>query len=181
MKTLGRKKALGVVSGAILAAVLVSQLAAVAEGDSSGRRQARALGALKQVTAAYHNEALAVAGGYKTTDHCVASEQGGMGYHYTKLEWIDEFVDRSQPEILLYAPGEKGTRKLIGVEYFKVDADQNVDTDDDRPSLFGQPFDGPMPGHEPGMPIHYDLHVWLWRNNPDGIFAQFNPRVSCRE
>lgn len=172
---------MAVTSGAILAVVLLSQLAAVAEGDSSDRSRTRELAGLKQVTAAYHNDALAIAGGYEATDDCVASEQGegAMGYHYAKVEWIDVFIDKNQPEVLLYAPAEKGIRKLTGVEYVKVDADQNLDTDDDRPSLFGQPFDGPMPGHAPGMPIHYDLHVWLWRTNPDGVFADFNPRVSC--
>ena len=37
------------------------------------------------------------------------------------------------------------------------------------------PFDGPMLGHEPGMPIHYDLHAWLWKQNPSGMFARWNP------
>ena len=68
-------------------------------------------------------------------------------------------------------------RHLVGVEFFSADGVPG--TDDDRPSLFGQPFDGPMPGHFPGQPDHYDLHVWLWRFNPAGMFAQFNPRVSC--
>jgi hypothetical protein len=45
--------------------------------------------------------------------------------------------------------------------------------------LFGRPFDGPMLGHEPGMPPHYDLHVWVWQANPEGIFAPFNPNVTC--
>ena len=68
----------------------------------------------------------------------------------------------------------------MGVEYFRADADQDLRTDADRPSLFGHAFDGPMPGHEPGMPVHDDLHVWLFRANPDGQLAAWNPRVSCR-
>jgi hypothetical protein len=51
--------------------------------------------------------------------------------------------------------------------------------DDDRPSVLGVPFDGPMPAHEPGQPIHYDLHMWLWVNNPAGLFAPWNPKVTC--
>ena len=61
----------------------------------------------------------------------------------------------------------------------KIDADQNLATDGDRPSIFGVPFDGPMPGHNPTMPIHYDLHVWFWEDNPLGEFVPFNPAVSC--
>jgi hypothetical protein len=68
---------------------------------------------------------------------------------------------------------------LVGDEYSQVDADQDLYTDDDRPSLFGQEFDGPMEGHGPGQPIHYDLHVWLWKKNPAGMFAPFNPKVAC--
>jgi hypothetical protein len=49
----------------------------------------------------------------------------------------------------------------------------------DRPSLFGVKFDGPMLGHEAGMPIHHDLHLWLWKHNPSGLFAMWNPRVHC--
>lgn len=48
-----------------------------------------------------------------------------------------------------------------------------------HPALFGVPFDGPMPGHEEGMPEHYDLHAWAWRANPNGVFAPFNPNVGC--
>ncbi len=40
-------------------------------------------------------------------------------------------------------------------------------------------FDGPMLGHAPGMPIHYDLHVWVWRHNPSGTFNEYNPNVRC--
>ena len=40
-------------------------------------------------------------------------------------------------------------------------------------------FDGPMPGHNPQMPVHYDLHVWLYRYNNSGLFAPWNPRLKC--
>ena len=25
----------------------------------------------------------------------------------------------------------------------------------------------------------YELHVWAWKNNPSGTFADWNPNVSC--
>ena len=143
------------------------------------KRLARQIQRLRQVTGVYHNEALAVSGGFERTDECVSSPDGGMGYHYVNAERFDTTVNKDQPEGLLYAPGREGTRILTGVEYFKVDADQDLSTDDDRPVLFGHEFAGPMPGHGPGMPIHYDLHVWVWRWNPSGIFSEWNPRVSC--
>ena len=47
------------------------------------------------------------------------------------------------------------------------------------PSVLGQTFDGPMPGHNSDMPWHYDLHVWFWEDNPGGLFAPFNSALSC--
>ena len=52
----------------------------------------------------------------------------------------------------------------------------------ERPELFGRPFDGPMEGHEPLLPRelhHYDLHAWLWKDNPEGMFSPVNPDVTC--
>ena len=61
----------------------------------------------------------------------------------------------------------------------QLDADQTLATDDDRPSLFGRGFDGPMPGHNPSMPIHYDLHAWVLDTNPAGTLSQWNPTLHC--
>ncbi len=104
---------------------------------------------------------------------------GGMGFHHINPAAAgDQVINALKPELLLYAPTPSGL-ELIGVEYFKADADQNLSTDADRPTLFGRAFDGPMLGHAPGMPIHYDLHVWLYKPNPSGMFAVWNPAVSC--
>ena len=53
-----------------------------------------------------------------------------------------------------------------------------------RPTLFGETFMGPMEGHEPLIPkeyVHYDLHAWLFKDNPLGMFAPTNPDVSCKD
>jgi hypothetical protein len=95
-----------------------------------------------------------------------------------QLDVVRKATKLRRPEILVYEPhGDQ--RRLVAVEYFRADADGRLDTDDDRPYLFGRGFDGPMEGHEPGMPVHYDLHAWVWKHNPAGTFAQFNTRVSC--
>lgn len=73
--------------------------------------------------------------------------------------------------MLLYEPNRQGgDLRLVGID---------LTTDGDRPSLFGRGFDGPMLGHSPEMPVHFDMHVWLYKNNPDGVFAAWNPRVGC--
>jgi hypothetical protein len=91
----------------------------------------------------------------------------------------DTVLDPNRPELVLYELKPNGKLRLVGVEYFIADADQNLATTDDRPSLFGRPFDGPMAGHFPGQPAHYELHVWLWERNPNGMFAFPNPNVDC--
>lgn len=133
-------------------------------------------------TARYLYEPLAVADGYVRggDEECVeVPGLGAMGIHYVNFGRLGQ-LDPARPDTLLYVNGPGGRRQLVAVEYSQVDRDQNLATDDDRPSLFGQPFDGPMPGHFPGQPVHYDLHVWLWRTNPAGLFAPFNPALSCR-
>lgn len=139
------------------------------------------LRAAKAATAQFHDVEHALAAGYVRGSDCTEIPGiGAMGFHYINPALVaDPALDPTRPEVLLYAPKANGELRLVGVEYLKVDADQNLATDDDRPSLFGRPFDGPMPGHVPGMPVHYELHVWLWQANPNGLFASWNPRVTC--
>jgi hypothetical protein len=67
---------------------------------------------------------------------------------------------------------------LVGVEYVRFLFGSDP-TSAPPIELFGRQFDGPMPGHFPGMPWHQELHVWVWANNPDGTFARWNPAISC--
>ena len=141
------------------------------------------LQAVRAATARYHSFEQARADGYsiRPGEACVASPLGTMGVHALNLDLMnDDALDPARPEILLYLPNEAGDLKLVAVEYWKRDADQSLATAGDRPSLFGRPFDGPMPGHgDWGMPMHYDLHAWVAEENPSGALAQFNPAISC--
>jgi hypothetical protein len=143
--------------------------------------QADDLRRTRAATRKFRDVAVARAAGYAATGECAQDPKyGGMGIHYANPDLVaDGELDVTKPEILVYQPMPSGKLRLGAVEYFRPDADQDLATDTDRPSLFGLPFDGPMLGHEPGMPIHYDLHVWLYRHNPAGLFAMWNPRVHC--
>ena len=135
---------------------------------------------LRAATARYHSVEQAEKAGYVRDPHCAFSPRGGMGYHYVNPSLMaDDALDPLEPEILVYAPTESGTLKLVAVEYWKRDDDQLLSTSGDRPVLYGRGFDGPMPGHNATMPVHYDLHVWLYKDNPSGMFAPFNPDVVC--
>jgi hypothetical protein len=138
--------------------------------------------AVRAAVARYHSFGQAERDGYviRPGEPCVRSPAGTMGVHATNAALMaDNAIDPLRPELLLYLPNDNGSLKLVAVEYWKADADQNLATNGDQPSLFGQQFQGPMPGHSPTMPVHYDLHIWVAEENPSGLFAQFNPAIAC--
>ena len=85
--------------------------------------------------------------------------------HYVKPALMGPGQDANNPEILLYLPGKDGSLRLVGVEYFQADADQDLATDGDRPSFVRSRLSTDRCwAHSPQMPIHYDLHVWVDRS-----------------
>jgi len=158
------------------------------------------LQAAKAASARYHSFEQAKRAGYSVENEpCVSAPPppgltGAMGIHAVNRALVaDPAVDPLRPEIVLYLPAENGKLELVGVEYFAV-ALANTPSGprpwfestppplgfaDSAPALLGHSLDGPMPGHNPTMPWHYDLHVWLWADNPAGTFAPFNPAVAC--
>jgi hypothetical protein len=117
-----------------------------------------------------------------------------MGIHAVNADLAqDPAIDPLHPEFLLYLPTSDGRLELTGVEYFAV-ALANTESGPrpwfdatppplgfagSAPTVLGHQLDGPMPGHNPTMPWHYDLHLWLWADNPAGMFAPFNPSLAC--
>jgi len=103
--------------------------------------------------------------------------KGAMGVHFVNLT-IKGPPDPMKPNVLIYEPVGKDL-KLVAVEWL---VPLTADTKE-VPSLFGQRFMGPMEGHEPLIPKefhHYDLHAWLFKDNPLGMFAPTNPKVNCK-
>lgn len=147
---------------------------------------------LRQVRAAldkYKDPVVAVHDGYWSTLGCVTFPKaggpgrvpyppGGMGVHFVNMALLKQgVVDPLKPQILVYEP--VGDRlELVAAEWLIPLSPQVKE----RPRLFGQPFDGPMEGHHPLMPTalhHYDLHAWLWKPNPAGMYAPTNINVTC--
>ena len=162
----------------LLAVVTVLTVGAAAAFARSGPLSPE-LQAVREATAKFHSVDQALAAGYVPASPCEKSPAGTMGIHYVNPRLLAPGLEPLTPEILIYLPNADGSLKLVAVEYMKIDADQNLATDSDRPFLFGQAFQGPMLGHNPTMPIHYDLHVWIHESNPNGVFAQWNPAISC--
>lgn len=135
---------------------------------------------LRDATEAFQQVTAAQAAGYAAAGPCVASPAGGMGIHYVNQALVDATVDPRRPEALLYAPTAGGGRELVGAEFVVV-ADAWDASHTTPPTLAGQSFDDHRdPAARHGLPFaHYDLHVWVWRANPAGMFTPFNPTVSC--
>jgi hypothetical protein len=154
------------------------------------------LQAVRAAVAKYHSYDRALADGYSALgEPCVAEPGvGTMGIHAVNVSLVRSGAnDPERPPILLYVPRDDGSLRLVGVEYFAV-ALANTEAGpapwfyssppplgffNPAPRLFGHTFDGPMAGHNPSMPWHYDLHVWVIEANPAGLFAPLNPSISC--
>lgn len=131
----------------------------------------RQLAAARAGTAGFHKVEDAVDAGFAPVSPCVEDPTaGGMGYHYLNPAYT--VLDPAHPQLLLYEPQKNGRLRLVGVEYL-VPYDV-VPERADPPRLFEQDFH-PTPHLEA-----WTLHVWVWRDNPAGLFAEYNPRVSCQ-
>ena len=125
----------------------------------------------------YRDPVAAIHDGYFSTLACIYLADGGMGVHFLNLGKAGPVPDPMAPTILVYAP-EGGKLRLVAAEWL-VPLATGIK---DRPRLFGQQFHGPMEGHEPLQPKelhHYDLHVWLFDDNPAGLFNDTNRNVEC--
>jgi hypothetical protein len=143
---------------------------------------------VRAALAKYEDPVVAIRDGYFSTLGCIEFPRpgapghlpypaGGMGIHFLNVQLIGPVPDPMRPQILIYEPaGDK--LRLVAAEWF-IPLATGIK---ERPSLFGQLFDGPMEGHYPLQPAglhHYDLHVWLFKANPAGLFSPTNPTLSC--
>jgi hypothetical protein len=127
---------------------------------------------VRRATAAYRDIAAARADGFPSgTPRCLSHPTHGvMGYHYADARRMDGTLELERPEILLYARDSTGAEYLTGVEYIVPLAEW---TRREPPRLLGQTFK-----RSEQLRIWY-LHVWLWTTNPSGVFADYNPAVTC--
>jgi hypothetical protein len=114
---------------------------------------------------------------------CVSGgDFGAMGMHFLKGSVLnDGEVDIDDPEIFLYEPLPDGKLQLTGVDYvvFKSDWEANPEHKGVQPSLMGQLFHFFDAPNRFGLDPFYTLHVWAWKDNPNGTFTNWNPNVSC--
>lgn len=132
----------------------------------------RELAPLRRRTAPFHAFEQARAAGYDQalTPCWYFGDQGAMGYHYGNPSLIDGRPDLLAPEVLVYEPRRNGSLRLVALEYLVPIA---AWTGGEPPTLLGRSF-----ARNDALGL-YTLHIWLWRDNPDGLFADWNPRVTC--
>lgn len=147
----------------LLTASLGAVLAVAPPASAAGQGD---IAKVRALTAKYHDPAAAVRDGYAATTECVP----GMGYHYVKAAY-GTAANAMQPTVMIYAK-RGGRLHLVAVEWVVFSAAAAGTY-----SLFGQTFHGPMTHGT--VPVHHELHAWLWLGNPDGLFAQTNSKVTC--
>ena len=126
------------------------------------------------------------------------AELGGMGIHYfrpdllgitappnPRVDGSGTHTDFRKPAILIYEPRADGSLELVAVENLVFKKAWHEAGNGDPPSFHGieydEMFDDPATEVDEAHMFepHYDRHVWLYRENPNGVFAQFNPSVTC--
>jgi len=137
---------------------------------------------VKEATARYQDVAVAEADGYQLMFGCVSGEDSGaMGLHYVKMPLVaDPALNPAQPEIVIYEAVGNGRLRLIGAD-FLVTKEAWHTQNAAPPELLGQLlhlFESP---NRFGLPDFYTLHVWAWKDNPNGAFVNWHPKVSCEK
>jgi len=145
---------------------------AIADSDKLSSETRQELAQARRATAKYHDIDAAYADGYVDADFFLA----GVGCHLINLGYLDGAFELTQPELLIYAncaPNQGGKAELRSIEYVTLcggpptctlPAPEGFSGDEDVWTPF---TDGSL----------WTLHVWVWRNNPDGIFVKVNPRI----
>ena len=146
-----------------------AQLATLPGPDTDG-----AIATLQRVTARYHNLKAALDDDFVLLHPCEArGDEGPVGTVYINIaRLMDGVIDPESPDALIYEPAKNGALNLVGVEFA---IPKPLWTGAELPTFLGATFQSE---DEFGV---YALHAWVWRHNPEGLFAETNPRVSCGE
>ena len=119
--------------------------------------------------------------GYVLQFGCVSgSDSGAMGLHYVNGALVASgVIDATRPQIVIYEPTGDGSLKLIGADYLVLADMWNAQHPNGPPQLMGQLFHYFESPNRFGLPAFYTLHVWAWKDNPNGAFVNWHPNVSC--
>lgn len=136
---------------------------------------------VREATARFQSPSAAEAEGYALQFGCVSGpDSGAMGLHYVNGALVSSgVIDANRPQIVIYEPTADGHLKLTGADYLVL-ADQWNANHSGPPELMGQLFHFFESPNRFGLPAFYTLHVWAWKENPNGAFVNWHPNVSCQ-
>ena len=135
---------------------------------------------VRESTERFKDVSVAEGEGYALQFGCVSGDSSGaMGLHYVNGSLVNKGVlDATRPQIVIYEATPGGRPRLIGADYLLFKAAWDA-KNSSPPELMGQLFhlfDAP---NRFGLPAFYTLHVWAWKDNPNGAFVNWHPNVSC--
>jgi hypothetical protein len=137
---------------------------------------------VRESTERFQDVSVAEAEGYVLQFGCVSGpDSGAMGLHYVNGALVNRGeLDPTHPQIVIYEPTSNGGLRLIGAD-FLVLADAWDKKKQGTPELMGQLFHYWESPNRFGLPAFYTLHVWVWKDNPNGAFVNWHPNVSCEQ
>lgn len=137
---------------------------------------------VRESTERFKDVSVAEAEGYSLQFGCVSGpDSGAMGLHYVNGALVSRGeLDPTHPQIVIYEPTANGGLKLIGAD-FLLFADAWDKKNQGPPELMGQLFHYFESPNRFGLPAFYTLHVWAWKDNPNGAFVNWHPNVSCQQ
>ena len=120
----------------------------------------------------------AMAAGYSPVLGCVSgSDHGAMGIHYVNASLLNGPIDATRPQALIYEPSSNGQYQLVGVEFIIL---ATALPPNSAPEVEGHLMNYIDAPNRYGIPVpFFELHVWAWRENPQGPFADWNDHVTC--
>ena len=136
---------------------------------------------VRESTERFKQVSVAEREGYALQFGCVSgSDSGAMGLHYVNGALVASgVIDATRPQIVIYEPADDGSLKLIGADYLILADMWNAQHPEGPPQLMGQLFHYFESPNRFGLPAFYTLHVWAWKDNPNGAFVNWHPKVSC--
>jgi hypothetical protein len=160
---------------------VVSAVMALAGTDDRENTSSGLAREVREATRDFRNVTVAMAAGYGSAGSCVSGpEEGAMGIHFRNLDLIgDPALEADRPELLVYEL-RGGRLRLVAAEFLVI-AEAWHKNNMAPPVLMGQHFHYVGSPNRYGLPAFYELHVWAWRDNPHGMFVDWNPAVSCEE
>jgi hypothetical protein len=137
---------------------------------------------VRESTERFKDVSVAEAEGYALQFGCVSGpDSGAMGLHYVNGTLVNQgTLDPTKPQIVIYEATPQGGLKLIGADFLLL-ADAWDKKNQGPPELMGQLFHYFEFPNRFGLPAFYTLHVWAWKENPNGAFVNWHPKVSCEQ